>query len=767
MVEKKLRFWFMKEEKRKRTPKVSTPKVVIKETKKKKSPPRLVDETLIPPTDMIKEGTDLLKMSFAEYDKLSTAQGAQVEQDTTRTAENVEAGGENVEKTFIEGEVHTDSSATESDDIYPTMIAPTTCVSGKQKLKKSPKKKKASDEEDATYEPTPTEKEKIKKRGIKKRKARPIGDVPRRVRARKDSTTIPQKETTEDLEFERVEKVDSPEIEITGVRKSTPSPSPINKTIHIPDDREKTPEQRLRLLKILHLQQRSLQLHKLQVMDFLSKVSILEKGKAKVEAELKETKEKLGDIEAENVALREEVEQQSEVIEGLVDKIMEVNAQYKSFDGSNKTLYEMYADLHTSSSSENEVLKKEVEALRADKVIKDEQLNMLYTVIKHKLGINVQAVFDEIEIQRVEAWRVEREKQLAEEAKEKKKGLVVDTEEILGSSSQQDQSKPDDEVHASNIETFTINDVEMNDVEVEANVEISLDIVPVGEVKDVLHSERASHQQIKVERRRLRAKMNKFKVVEEDKEIDELFGDEDEEDEDDGDKDEKNDKDKEGDKDDKGDDDDDQGASGLLITKRSGPSNLEDFLNDELNEQQEDQHHEVSSSGTKHAGDEVFLTLPKVIYLHHAEEEGELDENRTRESMLEELDLKDGKLKFDIEQEIPPTPDREYTFKFMNEADNFHDVIIEDGSDDSEEDTPFHYSGVDDDFPTLNELFQSHNEDEVRRKVVEKIATEGVPETVSKEDLLEERKRWFKVMPKERKNSRGHYSSLLIILINL
>ncbi|MFS8018733.1 hypothetical protein Hanom_Chr15g01395471 [Helianthus anomalus] len=108
-------------------------------------------------------------------------------------------------------------------------------------------------------------------------------------------------------------------------------------------------------------------------------------------------------------------------------------------------------------------------------------------------------------------------------------------------------------------------------------------------------------------------------------------------------------------------------------------------------------------------------------------------------------------LKFDIEEEIPPTRDREYTFKFVNKVDNFKDVIIEEGSDDSEEDTPFHYSGVDDDFPTLNELFQSHNEDEVRRKVVEKIATEGVPESVSKEDLLEERKRWFKVTPKERK----------------
>ncbi|MFS7928945.1 hypothetical protein Hanom_Chr04g00326741 [Helianthus anomalus] len=91
----------------------------------------------------------------------------------------------------------------------------------------------------------------------------------------------------------------------------------------------------------------------------------------------------------------------------------------------------------------------------------------------------------------------------------------------------------------------------------------------------------------------------------------------------------------------------------------------------------------------------------------------------------------------------------------MNEADNFNNVIIEEGSDISEEDTPFHYFGVDDDFPTLTELFQSHNEDEVRRKVVERITTKGVPETVPQEDLLEERKRWFKVMPKERKFKRS------------
>ncbi|KAF5762553.1 hypothetical protein HanXRQr2_Chr16g0778031 [Helianthus annuus] len=34
---------------------------------------------------------------------------------------------------------------------------------------------------------------------------------------------------------------------------------------------------------------------------------------------------------------------------------------------------------------------------------------------------------------------------------------------------------------------------------------------------------------------------------------------------------------------------------------------------------------------------------------------------------------------------------------------------------------------------------------------VTKITTEGVPRTIPRENLVEERKKWFKVMPKERK----------------
>ncbi|MFS7996779.1 hypothetical protein Hanom_Chr12g01133841 [Helianthus anomalus] len=134
------------------------------------------------------------------------------------------------------------------------------------------------------------------------------------------------------------------------------------------------------------------------------------------------------------------------------------------------------------------------------------------------------------------------------------------------------------------------------------------------------------------------------------------------------------------------DDDDDQGSTRLLI---------------------EDQHHKSSSSGKKHA-DHVFLTQPTVIYLN-APFEGETEVSRSRAEMLEELGLEDRNFKFDIEDEIPSSPEKVYKFKYAHEADNFNDVIDEEGLDSSEEDTPFHYSGVDDSFPTLAEMFKEQN----------------------------------------------------------
>ncbi|MFS7919873.1 hypothetical protein Hanom_Chr03g00217731 [Helianthus anomalus] len=115
-------------------------------------------------------------------------------------------------------------------------------------------------------------------------------------------------------------------------------------------------------------------------------------------------------------------------------------------------------------------------------------------------------------------------------------------------------------------------------------------------------------------------------------------------------------------------------------------------MNDKINEQEEDQHQESSSSGKQHVN-QVFLTQPTVIYLH-ARYEGELEVSSSRAEMLEELGLDDGKFKFDIEDEIPRSPEREYEFKYAQDVDKYDEVIVEEAFDSSNEETDFHYSCI-------------------------------------------------------------------------
>ncbi|MFS7915718.1 hypothetical protein Hanom_Chr02g00168531 [Helianthus anomalus] len=142
MHEKKLRYWFVKDGKRKRTPKVSptvtttkvvTPKIVIKgkvergshkrEPAKKKSPPRLVDEVVIPPADVIQEGVDLMKVTLEDFLK-----------------KNEEANVENIAESLTKN-VETESVKEKESDTEPEFDTSKPGV-GKIKLKVKPQKKK-------------------------------------------------------------------------------------------------------------------------------------------------------------------------------------------------------------------------------------------------------------------------------------------------------------------------------------------------------------------------------------------------------------------------------------------------------------------------------------------------------------------------------------------------------------------------------------------------------------------------------------------------
>ncbi|XP_021984822.1 protein CROWDED NUCLEI 2-like [Helianthus annuus] len=379
----------------------------------------------------------------------------------------------------------------------------------------------------------------------------------------------------------------------------------------------------------------------LLVKELQKKVGELEKEKPKAEAErdmLKKQVEELSKVneEIKTVMIKQQeklkkledgVHDNSQLFEILSAENVEMRQKMKNLHDINQTLNQLLSEINEASSNEMKAMKLEMEAMKADKVVKDEQLNMLYTVMESHRNIDVHAAFNNIEVKRAEECRIERERELAQEATQRRKGLVVDTEETLGSSSQPEAGGSSSQV-----------DVEMVDAEVD----------PKG-----------------------------FVLVE---------GDD--------------------------DDDNDQGSSGLLIVNPSVQQKIEDFLNDEINEQEDDQHQEASTSGKQHVD------------------------------------------QFDIEDEIPPSPEREYEFKYSQEADKYDEVIVEEASDSSDEETDFHYSGIDETFLSLAEMFKYQKEDEIRRKIVEKITTEGVPKTIPRENLSEERKKWFKVMPKERKYIR-------------
>ncbi|KAM0035874.1 putative transcription factor bZIP family [Helianthus debilis subsp. tardiflorus] len=464
MVGKRLKFWYEKDEKkRKRTPKISpkvvTPKSVIKgkigkqelqkrlvdysfeyysnvvnvcieEPAKKKSPPKLVDEPMIDPTELIKQGADLLNMSFDQYIKhtadeaAAKAQGSNVEKEAETSTKNVEV--ECVKEKEVEGVVHTDSSATESD-IDPTMIAPTSYISGKQKLKTSPKKKKDSNEEDSTYIPTLDEKKKLRR----KRKAHPTDVIPRSVRARKGATTVPEvqsvqmpevqsvkapeverhdettkgpevekvqsvekpevesKKAPKRLEYERVEKiVQEEEVEFMGERQSTPPPPPpINPTIHIHDDPKDTSQQKKdttlssshRFLRVQgeypdDLPEGGFDIFNERKINVLTKkVSLLEKAKAKAETQRDELKEKLKAMKAENAELKKAVEDHAERIDQLNDDLEDhakvIDRITEEFDEVNEkyeTMNETNNKLHQMIGELHETSSNENKVLRQE-----------------------------------------------------------------------------------------------------------------------------------------------------------------------------------------------------------------------------------------------------------------------------------------------------------------------------------------------------------------------------------------------------------------
>ncbi|MFS8034952.1 hypothetical protein Hanom_Chr17g01587261 [Helianthus anomalus] len=331
--------------------------------------------------------------------------------------------------------------------------------------------------------------------------------------------------------------------------------------------------------------------------------------------------------------MKEDIKGNAELISALTDEIAALNTKVKDLQNINQTLNQLLNEMSEASSNEMKAMKLEMEAMKADKMMKDKQLEMLTAVIETHLKVNIHEAFDQVDIIKANERRQERERQLAEEANLKNKGIaeeveIVDSSQIqfeMGGSSSQPE-----------IEVIDIQDVEENDeVMVEAQNEAGHEheFIIVGEPVELIIPENILREVEIIQRRRktkevplLKYSTDKFVLVgkpyrvpyskEETEKLLKFFelkdqgriargeiaevsdsdisDDEEEEEENDGKDDEIDDK---SDDNDKPDDDNDHDTSGLLINDPSVQDKVDDLINDEMNEQNDDEECEASSSG--------------------------------------------------------------------------------------------------------------------------------------------------------------------------
>ncbi|XP_021971806.1 microtubule-associated protein RP/EB family member 1-like [Helianthus annuus] len=183
------------------------------------------------------------------------------------------------------------------------------------------------------------------------------------------------------------------------------------------------------------------------------------------------------------------------------------------------------------------------------------------------------------------------------------------------------------------------------------------------------------------------------------------------------------------------DDDDGQGGAGIKVTKASNEQNVDDYMHDDANEE-----HESAEGEGEHVDDQNVDKFEKLILRLEPEvEEREFRHTYTMADIKEMTRIVDPDFKFDFEEELNAldiNQQPEYEYKYVDEADNYDRVEVEDCTDEESvnEDTS--------NFPTLVEFFSQENRDELRGKVAECLKDKNFDGT-TKDPQREERKKWF------------------------
>ncbi|MFS7952419.1 hypothetical protein Hanom_Chr07g00606691 [Helianthus anomalus] len=247
--------------------------------------------------------------------------------------------------------------------------------------------------------------------------------------------------TSKGREAEKVQSIEVPEVPevqnvvITEVRVSTPPPPPESQ--HIPQEAESSKPKKTVLpdpFECFHNIRGELKddillddefdmFHDASVKDLKKKMSLLEKEKEKAEAEAErdELKKQLEELTKVNEDIKSVLKKHAKKIkkmEGDVDdnaklfdllsaEISDLHLKNVKLNEINKRLNQLISEFHEAPANEFKAIKLEMEALRADKTMKDEQH------VIHYDG-----------------------KSFGHQSTQRRKGLVIDTEETLRSSSQ-------------------------------------------------------------------------------------------------------------------------------------------------------------------------------------------------------------------------------------------------------------------------------------------------------------------------------------------
>ncbi|XP_022015099.1 protein PFC0760c-like [Helianthus annuus] len=195
--------------------------------------------------------------------------------------------------------------------------------------------------------------------------------------------------------------------------------------------------------------------------------------------------------------------------------------------------------------------------------------------------------------------------------------------------------------------------------------------------------------------------------------------------------------------DDDGNDDVDQGNSGIKVTEASQEENIDEYLQDNATEEPENAGGKGEHDDVEKVDENVDQGTGLILHLEHDVEEGGILHTYTRDEIIKMMHVEESEFNFDFEEELNEfdiNHQPAYQYKYVEEADNYDKVEVEDWSDDDQsENVNVNTSS----FPTLAELFSQANEGELRRKVAESVKNKSFKE-MSKEEQREERKKWFR-----------------------